>query len=139
MVDAERLLTVLVVDDEALLRWSIATLLRQRGHTVIEAATADAARRALGLTDGPIDIVFLDYCLPDSKDLRLLEDTRRLRPESAAVLMTAFGIPEVLQGALDRGACCVLNKPFDMKDIEAVVVLAQEALQDAPGRGGPAR
>ena len=120
-------LTVLVVDDEALLRWSLAELLRQRGHSVIEAANADHARDAITHSSEPIDVVLLDYRLPDSNDLRLLEEVRRRLPQSAVVLMTAFGTPEVMQAALDRGAYCVLNKPFDLHGVERLVTNAHQA------------
>jgi DNA-binding NtrC family response regulator len=127
MAHGKRFLTVLVVDDEALLRWSIAELLRRSGHTVIEAPSAHSARDAMAHVSGPIDVVMLDYRLPDSNDLRLLEEVRRRLPQSAVVFMTAFVTPEVLQGALDRGAYCVLDKPFDMLDVEGVITEAHRA------------
>ena len=117
----KRALTVLVVDDEALIRWSIAELLRRGGHTVIEAATADDARNAITRTSEQVDIVLLDYRLPDSNDLRFLEEVRRRLPQASVVIMTAFGTPEMVDGAMDRGAYCVLSKPFDMRDVEALV------------------
>jgi two-component system, NtrC family, response regulator AtoC len=115
-------LTVLVVDDEALLRWSIAELLRRGGHAVIEATSAAEARDAMNRTPDRIDVVLLDYRLPDGNDLRLLDEVRHSLPQSAVLLMTAFGTPEMVQGATDRGAYCVLSKPFDMHDIEALVI-----------------
>jgi DNA-binding NtrC family response regulator len=127
MARAQRSLTVLVVDDEALLRWSIAEILRQSGHQVIEATSAGNARDAMADASGLIDVVLLDYRLPDSHDLRLLDEVRRRLPESAVVLMTAFGTPEVLQGALDRGAYCVLTKPFDMLGVEGLITEAHRA------------
>jgi DNA-binding NtrC family response regulator len=127
MTDIKRSLTVLVVDDEALLRWSLAEVLRRIGHTVIEAASADHARDALTHVSSPIDVVMLDYCLPDSNDLRLLEEVRRRLPQSAVLLMTAFGTPEVFQDALARGADRVLNKPFDMQDVEGLITEAHRA------------
>ncbi|MBI4262792.1 MAG: response regulator [Acidobacteria bacterium] len=114
-------LRVLVVEDEALIRWSIAETLAHRGHTVMEAATASTAVQALAGTKDPIDVVLLDYRLPDSNDLSLLEDVRRLRPQSAVVLMTAYGTPEVTRGALERGAYRVVNKPFDMHGLDSLV------------------
>ncbi|HLG57552.1 MAG TPA: response regulator [Vicinamibacterales bacterium] len=120
-------LTVLVVDDEALLRWSIAELLRRGGHTVIEATSADNARDAITQTPERIDVVLLDYRLPDSNDLRFLEEVRRRLPLAAVVLMTAFGTPEMVQDAMDRGAYCVLSKPFDMHGIEALVTDAHRS------------
>jgi DNA-binding NtrC family response regulator len=117
----KKALTALVVDDEALLRWSIAELLRRGGHTVVEATTADHARDAITQMPERIDLVLLDYRLPDSNDLRFLEEVRGRLPRAAVVLMTAFGTPEMVQDAMDRGASCVLSKPFDMHDIEALV------------------
>jgi DNA-binding NtrC family response regulator len=127
MVNAKAPLTVLVVDDEALLRWSLAEVLRRSGHSVIEATSAREALDAITGSDESIDAVLLDYRLPDSSDLRLLEEVRRRIPTSAVVLMTAHGTAEMVQGALDRGAYCVLSKPFDMHTIPSVVADAYEA------------
>lgn len=117
-------LCVLVVEDETLIRWSIAETLAQKGHHVVEASTARSAVQAMSETSEPIDVVLLDYRLPDSDDLGLLRAIRRMRPDSAVVMMTAFGTPEVTQGALDLGAHRVLNKPFDMHGLESVVLEA---------------
>lgn len=127
MANANRLLTVLVIDDEALLRWSIAELLRRSGHTVLEASSAGGARDAMTHASRPIDVVLLDYRLSDSSDLQLLEEVRRRLPQSAVLLMTAFGTPEMVQGALDRGAYCVLSKPFDMHGVEGLITDAHRA------------
>lgn len=122
-------LTVLVVDDEALLRWSLAEVLRRSGHTVIEAASAAEALDAIGRRPGAIDAVMLDYRLPDSVNLRLLAQIRRQLPRAPVVLMTAFSAPEVVQGALDLGAYRVLGKPFDMLGIEGLIAQAYGAFR----------
>jgi DNA-binding NtrC family response regulator len=126
MPDETTRLTILVVDDEALLRWSLAEVLRRSGHTVIEATSAREALDAISPSSS-IDAVLLDYRLPDSADLRLLEQIRRRLPRSPVVLMTAFGTPEVVQGAMDLGAYCVLSKPFDMLGVEEVITEARGA------------
>ena len=128
-METKQRLTVLVVDDEALLRWSIAELLRRAGHTVLEATSAGGARDTMSCTSERIDVVLLDFRLPDSNDLRLLEEIRHRLPHAAVVLMTAFGTPEMVQGAMDRGAYRVVSKPFDMHDIE---VLVEEAHRSSP-------
>jgi len=115
-------LTVLVVEDETLIRWSIAETLAQQGHTVVEADTARNAVRAMGESRLPIDVILLDYRLPDSSDLGLLSDMRRMQPESAIVMMTAFATPEMRTNALARGACQVVAKPFDMHALESLVL-----------------
>jgi DNA-binding NtrC family response regulator len=122
-----RRLKVLVVEDEALLRWSIGETLRGGGHTVTEAASAGRAREAMALASGAIDVVLLDVSLPGSRDLTFLDEIRRTLPQSAVVLMTALATPEVVEGAHDRGVHCVLIKPFDMRDIEGVITQAFRA------------
>src|SRR5687767_7183600 len=63
--------SVLVVDDEALIRWSLAEVLGERGYTVSEAGDARTAVAAIEGAIDPFDVVLLDYRLPDSADLRL--------------------------------------------------------------------
>jgi DNA-binding NtrC family response regulator len=115
-------LRVLVVEDEMLLRWSIAETLVHGGHTVVEADSASSAVEALErLPEQPIDVVLMDYRLPDSHDLSLLAAVRKLRPASAVVMMTAFGTPDMRAGALRLGVHRVVDKPFDMQAIEPLL------------------
>jgi DNA-binding NtrC family response regulator len=122
-----RPLRILVIEDEPLIRWSIAETLAHEGHIVLEAANARTAVRAMKATPDTIDVVLLDYRLPDSNDLGLLADIRRLMPRSAVVMMTAHAAPEVTRDALDLGAYRVLDKPFDMDRLEALVREADSA------------
>lgn len=78
-------------------------------------------------TPAPIDVVLLDYRLPDSSDLQLLDDVRRGLPRAAVVMMSAYATPEVVQAALERGAYCVINKPFDLHDVDSLVQTAHRA------------
>jgi DNA-binding NtrC family response regulator len=120
MSTAARCLRVLVVDDEPLIRWSIAETLGAAGHQVTEAQDAASALRALA--DAPdTDLVLLDFRLPDSNDLGLLAEIRRMAPAVPVIMMTAFGTPDVTAGALKLGASKVLNKPFNMHDLEDLV------------------
>ena len=121
MNENSRALRVLVVEDELLIRWAITETLAQAGHTVIEAADGASAIVALKNDDERIDAVVLDYRLPDSNDLTLLATIRRLLPDSAIVLMTAFGTPDMVTGALDLGVYQVLHKPFEMHDLESLL------------------
>jgi len=123
----DRHLRILVVEDEALIRWSIAETLGQEGHTVMEADNAASAVQALANGDEVIDVVLLDYRLPDSNDLGLLASVRRLQPKSAVVMMTAYGTPEVTARAIALGAYRVVGKPFDMNALESIVEAAHSA------------
>ncbi len=120
MNTAARCLRVLVVDDEPLIRWSIAETLGAAGHQVSEAQDAASALQALADAPKP-DLVLLDFRLPDSNDLGLLAKIRRIAPATTVIMMTAFGTPDVTADALKLGAMKVLNKPFNMHDLEGVV------------------
>jgi DNA-binding NtrC family response regulator len=120
-------LRVLVVEDETLIRWSITETLADEGYSVIEAADARSAMQAIAEASQPMDVILLDYRLPDSNDLRLLADVRRLQPESAVVMMTAFGTPEMTKDALALGAFRVVDKPFDIHDLESLIQEAHRA------------
>jgi DNA-binding NtrC family response regulator len=115
---------VLVVDDEALIRWSVAETLRDRGYAVTEAGSAHDALRAVAGDEARFDVVVLDLLLPDSCDLMLLSRIRALHPELPVILMTAFGPPEIVEGALHLGAYRVVSKPFEMDDLAGLVAHA---------------
>ncbi|HVZ20857.1 MAG TPA: response regulator [Vicinamibacterales bacterium] len=124
-----RSLNVLVVDDEALIRWSLAESLTDAGHSVTEAS--DGAEAIAQVSDGTrFDAILLDYRLPDSNDLGLLQTIRERQPGAAVVMMTAFGTPEVTAGALKLGAFRVVPKPFDVHDMVDLVAQAHRAARD---------
>jgi DNA-binding NtrC family response regulator len=120
-------LNVLVVEDERLLCWALAQTLSDAGCHVTEAPDGDAAIRALRETDAPLDVVLLDYQLPDVVHLDLLSTVRQLSRDSHVVLMSARCTPEIARDALALGAARVVAKPFDMNDVPAIV-------RDAAGR-----
>lgn len=120
MTPALATLRVLVVDDEPLIRWSVSETLGQAGHKVTEASDGASALRSLAIGPPP-DVVLLDFRLPDSRDLTLLADVRRRAPSAAVVMMTAFGETDVADGAEALGACRVIDKPVDMRELDGIV------------------
>jgi len=117
---------VLVVDDEALVRWSIAETLGAHGYDIIEAPDGQGAVAAILDSAQKPDAVLLDLKLPDSDDLSLLASVRRLLPMVPVILMTAFGTPEVLEEARRLGVFTVLDKPFDLDELDDLVARALE-------------
>ena len=120
--------SVLIVDDEALIRWSVAEMLGERGYSVTEAGNARMAVEAIEDATEPFDVVLLDYRLPDSADLRLLERVRHLAPTSQVIMITAHHSPELDLGATALGAYRVITKPFE---VESLAALVNQARQDA--------
>lgn len=111
---------VLVVDDEPLIRWSVAETLSGLGFDVEEAADASSALRIVTNAALPFGVVILDLRLPDMSDLSLLGTLRQLLPQAHLILMTAFGTPEVVESARALGAD-VLAKPFELDELNGLV------------------
>ena len=120
-------LRVLIVEDEALIRWSVAEALRARGHTVLEASDCASALQAISSANGTLDAVLLDLRLPDCSDLSLLTAVRQRAPATAVVMMTAHGTREDAAHAKALGAFDMLEKPFDLQQIEPIVAAACRA------------
>ena len=121
LTSAPASLRILIVDDEALIRWSLLETLSGCGHVVVEAGDAAGVLQAVTAAAVPFDVVLLDFRLPDSNDLALLSRLRRLAPATRIILMTAYGTPEIVQAALDLGVYRVISKPFDMNDLAPLV------------------
>lgn len=111
---------VLVVDDEPLIRWSVSETLTDMGMLVDQAVDAASAIQCL-FASGPFDVVVLDLRLPDNNDLTLLAKVRTMSPQSAVIVMTAFGTEEVANDALRLGASALVGKPFELREMATLV------------------
>ena len=114
-------LSVLVVDDEPLIRWSVRKGLTRCGHDVAEAETGAAALALIAAHPGRFTVVILDYRLPDRRDLSLLKDVRTLLPDAAVLMMTAYGDGEMRAEAARLGASAVVDKPFQVNALVSLI------------------
>ena len=122
--------TVLVVDDDLLIRWSLRQALEARGLRVLEAGCSAEAVLVARLQD--VCVAVLDWSLPDGDGLALLPVLARERPGCRSLLLTAYASEELTSRALAAGCAQVLAKPFEIHDlVERVVaeVLASHTMR----------
>ena len=115
--------TILVVDDEQLIRWSLAQRLRSEGYRVVEAATG---RDALDRVREGVDLVLLDYKLPDIDGVTVLREIKEHDADVLVILLTAYATVDTAVEAMKIGAYHFANKPFDLDDVTRLVEKALE-------------
>jgi DNA-binding NtrC family response regulator len=119
-------LKILVVDDEAAIRFALVELLAEAGHEVRAAEHAPAALAAL---DGDAaDLVISDLSMPAMNGLQLWEEVRERHAGTLFVLITAHGDERLAVESLRRGVYDYIPKPFDNDEVIAIVERAREVL-----------
>lgn len=121
--------TILVVDDEELIRWSLGEALRGAGYHSVEAGSLREARTRLEALNP--DLVILDIRIPDGSGLDYLRELRLHDADLPVVMITGHGNVQTAVQATQAGATAYLPKPFDVQEMLLVV---GRALADAGQR-----
>jgi len=121
---------ILIVDDEQSMREMLAILLKKEGLDVRSAGSRSEAAETL--RRGPVDLVLTDVKLPDGDGLEILRHVKSGSPETAVVVMTAYGTSEMAVAARKLGAEAYILKPFDVDELRIVVrdALAHRTLRE---------
>ena len=107
--------TILIVEDEETQRSLLSGLLQKEGYTVEEAGNG---ANAIDLfRTKTIDLVLLDFKLPDMDGLAILKGVKEINPEVEIIMITAYGSIENAVNALKAGASEYLTKPIDLDDL----------------------
>ena len=117
--------TVLVVDDEQLIRWSLAEELRGAGYEPLEAGSVEEARRTRE-TCTP-EVYIFDIRLPDGSGIDLLREVRADDADTPIVMITGHGNVSTAVEVTRLGATEYIPKPFDLREMMLVVDRATTA------------
>ena len=110
---------ILVVDDEQAQRTVLAGFLRKRGFEVLQAPGVGEALSQVSAR--LVDLVLTDLRMPDGTGLDVLSGVRKINPEIAVVVMTAFGTVASAVDAMKHGASDYLTKPINLDELDVLI------------------
>lgn len=114
--------TVLIVDDDALVRTSLRDALEPSGYRLLEAVDGEQALRIIEQEQPAL--VLLDLLMPRVSGLEVLVQARLRSPGSRVVVLSSMSEPGVVEQALRSGACAFIAKPFHPLEILSSVEAA---------------
>ncbi|MGH7012923.1 MAG: nitrogen regulation protein NR(I) [Stellaceae bacterium] len=117
--------TILVADDDRAIRTVLSQALGRLGHVV--RTTSNAATLWRWVSDGEGDLVITDVVMPDDNGLDMVPRIKKLRPELRIIVMSAQNTLLTAVKATERGAFEYLPKPFDLRELVALVERALTA------------
>jgi DNA-binding response OmpR family regulator len=113
---------LLIIDDEAAIRFALSDYFRECGWEVDAAAEKEEAEALLAHTEYAVVIADLRLTgIYGIEGLDIIQWSRHLRPETRVVLLTGNGTPEIEAEARRRGADAFLHKPLPLPELERVV------------------
>jgi two-component system, NtrC family, response regulator HydG len=118
---------ILIVDDQDMMRDSLAATLAREGHEVVCAYDGQAGLNKLG--ERKFDLMITDLKMPKMTGIELLGEARKVRPEMPVVLMTAFATVQTAVEAMKLGAYDYIQKPFDGEEVKLLVARTLEHAQ----------
>jgi DNA-binding NtrC family response regulator len=111
--------TILICDDEEIMREVLETILSTAGYRVELAKTGEEAIDLY--TQRPFDVVLMDVSMPGIGGLTALEELMKLDPEAVILMITAYATFDTAISAWEKGATGVIRKPFQNEQILAFV------------------
>ena len=118
---------VLVVDDEKAMLVALKGLLTKEGYHVETAGSGEEAVRQL--EQGSFHVVVTDLSMNGMSGLQVLEHARKVDPDIAVIMITAYGSEKIAVQAMKLGAADYLPKPFDNDELRVVVRRVMETVR----------
>jgi two-component system nitrogen regulation response regulator GlnG len=126
--------TILVIDDDTEVRYSLGRVLSSRKYQVLEAASGEQGVALVKKGPAP-DLIFLDVRMGGMSGLEALQHIRSANPKQLVILMTAFGTAQTAIEAMKFGAFDYIMKPFDPAKVLALAENALKAHADIRSAG----
>ena len=121
--------TILLIDDDAEIRYSLDRVLSQDGHTIL---AADSGEQGIEVArEQSPNLIFLDNRMGGISGIETLQHLRTAAPSSLVILMTAYGTTQTAIQAMKHGAFDYVLKPFDLVKLKDMVAKALKAGKDA--------
>jgi CheY-like chemotaxis protein len=109
--------TVLVIEDEAIVRLLIVEVLEEAGYTALEAEDGPSGLKILN-SGAPVDLLITDVGLPGGMNGRQVADAARVgRPDLKVLFVTGFAANAAISGGLLEPGMAVVTKPFVMTEL----------------------
>jgi len=109
--------TVLVVDDEELMRQVVAIMVEENGGSVIEAVNGkDAIEKFSNLKD-KIDCIFMDFSMPELNGFETYCEIKKLKADIPVIMMSGLAIIPEVQDLIQAGKIGFLSKPFHENEL----------------------
>ncbi|MBV9467756.1 MAG: sigma-54-dependent Fis family transcriptional regulator [Abitibacteriaceae bacterium] len=115
---------ILLVDDQSSMRLTLTALLKQAGHTLMQAATGADALEKLGKND--FDVIVTDLKLDEISGIDILKTAKANNPQTEVIVLTGYGSVESAVEAMKAGAIDYLTKPVDSELLLLAVSSAME-------------
>ena len=116
---------VLVVDDLRSIRLTLGGILEDEGHNVITVEDGYQAIEAVRKTH--FDAIFMDIKMPGINGVQTFREVKKIDPEAAVIMMTAYSVEDLVKEAFEEGAYAIVYKPFD---IDRIIAIIQELLHE---------
>ena len=117
--------SILIVDDEPIVREALRDWLVDAGYGVTTASTGEEALEITSRQD--FDLLILDVRLPGKTGIRVLQEIAEAKPQTKTIVITAYASPELRTEAMRLGAIHYLSKPIAPDQLERRI---QEALSE---------
>jgi len=110
---------ILVVDDLKGMRVTLGGILEDEGHNVVLAENGYQAIEAAKQTS--FDLIFMDIKMPGINGVQTFREVKKINPQAAVIMMTAYSVEDLVREALEEGAYAVVYKPFDIENIVSII------------------